>query len=379
MRKLRVGIIGVGAIATDPTHGHIPNYLHIPDVEVVAISDVNGNRAQHIANRYNIPLVYTHFREMLANAEVDAVSIAVPNYLHAAIAVGCLEKGVHVLVEKPMAMTSRDAERMISAARAHRRVLFPGMNNRFREDSRALKLMMQQGALGEVYAAKAGWLSRAGAGESSSWLTSKAQTGGGPLWDTGIVILDLALWMLGFPKVKSVSGAIHKAKGELPQLISPTETSPYPVEDAAMALVRFEDGRHLSLEVSTANLTGDADDIYLRLQGTSGGAELHNPEMKGTDVLRVQGELFGTQMEFAPVLRESGVPSHRNELKHFVDVCLGRSEPQVTPEQGYVGVRVIEAIYESALCGREVSFEVEPPCPEAEMKVLEPELELVPA
>ncbi len=375
MRKLRVGIIGVGAIATDPTNGHIPNYLHLPEVELVAISDVNGNRAQHIANRYNIPLVYTHFREMLANAELDAVSIAVPNYLHAAIAVGCLEKGVHVLVEKPMAMTSRDARRMIEAARTHKRVLFPGMNNRFREDSRALKLMMQQGALGEVYAAKAGWLSRAGTSEGSSWLTSKAQTGGGPLWDTGIVILDLALWMLGFPKVKSISGAIHNAKGELPQLISPTETSPYPVEDAATALIRFEDGRYLSLEVSTASLTGSNDDIYLRLHGTSGGAELHNPEMKGTDVLRVQGELFGTQMEFAPVLRESGIPSHRNELKHFIDVCLGRAEPQITMEQGYIGVRLIEAIYESALSGREVPFEVK----EARRESKTPVVELAPA
>lgn len=360
MRKLRVGVIGVGAIATDPVHGHIPNYLSIPDVELVAISDVNGNRAQHVANKFNIPNVFTHFREMLAHTDVDAVSIAVPNYLHAAIAVGCLEKGVHVLVEKPMAMTSRDARRMVEAAKANRRVLFPGMNNRFREDTRALKLMVQQGALGDVYYVKAGWLRRPGFGDKTSWFTSKAQAGGGPLWDTGIVMLDLALWMLGFPKVKSVSGVLHRAVGELPQLVGPMETAPYPVEDAANALIRFEDGRYLSLEVSTATNLGGNDDIFMRLEGSSGGAELHNPEMRGAEVLRVQGQLFGTQMGFAPAFQEDGTPSHRNQLRHFTDICLGRAEPQVTPDQGLVGVRVIEAIYQSALIGQEIAFDEEP-------------------
>lgn len=371
MSKLRVGVIGVGAIATDEVHGHIPNYMKIPDVEVVAISDVNGRRAQYVADRFGIPQVYTHFRDMLAHTEVDAVSIAVPNYLHAAIAVGCLEKGVHVLVEKPMALTARGAHIMMETAKAKGKVLFVGMNNRFRDDTRALKLMVQQGALGEVYYAKAGWLRRAGATNASSWFTSKAQVGGGPLWDTGLVMLDLSLWMLGFPKVKSVSGVIHRAVGDTPSMLSPLEQSPYPVEDAASALIRFEDNRSLMLEVSTASMLGLNDDIYLRLDGTSGGAELHNPESRPRDVLRIHGELFGTQMEFAPILPESPVPSHRLELQHFVDVCLGREEPVITSGQGFEGVQIIEAIYRSAQVGHAIDLplsyeEVQSPPPTTE-------------
>ncbi|HEX8684517.1 MAG TPA: Gfo/Idh/MocA family oxidoreductase [Ardenticatenaceae bacterium] len=374
MNKLRVGIIGVGAIATDEVHGHIPNYLQIPDAEIVAISDVNGRRAQYVADRVGIQHVYTHFRDMLAHTEVDAVSITVPNFLHAAIAVGCLQQGVHVLVEKPMALTARGAERMMRAARESGKVLFVGMNNRFRDDTRALKLMVQQGALGEVYYAKAGWLRRSGALPAGSWFTSKAQAGGGPLWDTGLVMLDLSLWMLGFPKVETVSGAIHSASTEERAWVSATEQSPYPVEDSATALVRFEGGRSLLLEVSSNSMIGLNDDIYLRLDGTEGGAELHNPEARATDVLRIHGELFGTRMEFAPILPESPIPSHRRELHHFVDVCLGREEPLITPEQGFEGVQLVEAIYRSAQEGRAIELPLSlddpasPPAPDAELE-----------
>ena len=348
MSKLRVGVIGVGAIATDQEHGHIPNYLQIPDVELVAISDVNGRRAQHVADRFDIPHVFTHFRDMLKHMNLDAVSITVPNFLHATLAIGCLEMGVNVLVEKPMALTARGANLMMQTAKKHNKVLFVGMNNRFRNDIRALKLMVQQGALGEVYYMKAGWLRRNALPSTSSWFTSKTQAGGGPLWDTGLVMLDLSLWMLGFPKVKSVSGTVHGASGDAPVLLGPGVESPYPVENSASALIRFENSRSLLLEVSTANMLNVNDDIYLRLDGTLGAAELHNPESARGELLRINGELFGTQMEFAPVLPESALPSHRLELQHFVDVCLGREAPIVTPEETFEGVQIIEAIYRSA-------------------------------
>ncbi|MGH2543196.1 MAG: Gfo/Idh/MocA family protein [Ardenticatenaceae bacterium] len=361
MSKFRVGVIGVGAIATDEVHGHIPNYKQLDDVEVVAISDINGRRAQYVADCFDIPQVYTHFREMLTHTEIDAVSIATPNFLHSAIAVGCLEQGVHVLVEKPMALSAREARRMMRAAEQSGKTLFVGMNNRFRDDTRALKLMVEQGALGEVYYAKAGWLRRARAQRSGSWFTSKAQAGEGPLWDIGLVMLDLSLWMLRFPEVDAVSGVIHcpTVEGRVPEarhLLTPIEETPYPVEDAATALVRLTGGGSLLLEVSTLSMLGIDDDIYLRLDGTQGGAELHNPEARKTDVLRIHGGLFGTRMEFAPLLPESPVPAHRRELQHFVDVCLGREAPLVTPEQGFQGVQLIEAIYQSASEGRAVTL-----------------------
>lgn len=348
MSKLRVGVIGVGAMATDDVHGHIPNYLKIPDVEVVAISDVNGARAQRVAHRFDISEVFIDYRRMLVQADLDAVSITAPNYLHATLAIGCLEHGVHVLVEKPMALRAQDARIMTETAKKHQKVLFVGMNNRFRDDTRSLKMMVQQGALGEVYYAKAGWLRRAKSLRTSSWFTSKAQAGSGPLWDIGLVMLDLSLWMLGFPKVKSVSGVVHRAGKEMPMLLTPLDKLYSKVENSVNALIRFEKGGALLLEMSTASMLGADDDIYLRLDGTSGGAELHNPESCDGNVLRVHGELFGTSMEFVPILPVSKQPSHYHQLKHFVDVCLGRQAPIITPSQGLEGIQIIEAIYRSA-------------------------------
>lgn len=362
MKKcLRVGVIGVGAIATDEVHGHIPNYLRTPDVELVALSDVNGRRARYVADRFEIPQVYTHYRDMLAHAELDAVSICTPNYLHAPIAVGCLQAGVHVLVEKPMALTGASARTMVEAAQQSGRQLFVGMNNRFRDDTRALKLMVASGALGRIYSAKAGWLRRSDSTGMSTWFTSKAQAGGGPLWDIGLVMLDLALWMLDFPEPEAVAGTIFDGLVEDPDtgktVAIPMECSPYPVEDAASALVRFKNGGGLVLEASSASMIGVADDIFLRLDGTLGGAELHNPNLQQKDSLRVHGELFGTRMELAPGIPESDTPSHRREIRHFVDVCLGREAPLVTPAQGLMGVQIIEAIYRSAAEGRMVRLD----------------------
>ncbi len=351
-RKLRVGVIGVGAIATDDVHGHIPNYLRLPDVEVVALSDVNGRRARYVADRFDIPHVFTHYRDMLAYTELDAVSICTPNYLHAAIAVGCLQNGVHVLVEKPMALTAADARRMVEAARAAGRILFIGMNNRFRNDVRALKLMVSQGAIGDVYHVRASWLRATRQPQIASWFTSKAQAGGGPLWDTGIVMLDLALWMLDFPAPEAVFGVLFTGLSEVTDeepgaLIAPMEQSPYPVEDAATALIRFATGAAIRLEVSWASRLEDVDEISLCLEGARGAAELRNP-VGGRKVLRVRGELFGTRMDLEPHIMESEEPSHLRELQHFVDVCLGREAPLVTPEEGLMGVQLIEAIYRSA-------------------------------
>lgn len=362
-KKLRVGIIGVGAIATDEVHGHIPNYLRIPEVEVVALSDVNGRRARYVADRFNIPYVFTHYRDMLAHTELDAVSICTPNYLHAAIAVGCLENGVHVLVEKPMALTAADAQRMVEAARKNNRVLFVGMNNRFRDDVRALKLMVSQGAIGDVYSVWAGWLRPTPHPQLKGWFTSKAQAGGGPLWDTGIVMLDLALWMLDFPEPESVfgvlfSGLSKETAEEGNALIAPMEESPYPVEDAATALIRFKNGAAIRLDVSWTSRLKKTDDIYLCLDGTRGAAELRNP-VDSRKTLRVQGELFGTRMDLEPHIEENDEPSHLRELQHFVDVCLGREAPLITPEEGLKGVQLVEAIYRSATRSTLICFEDE--------------------
>jgi len=188
-----------------------------------------------------------------------------------------------------------------------------------------------------AYYLKTGWLRGTNATELSSWFTSKAQAGGGPLWDIGLVMLDLGLWMLDFPQPESVMGAIFTGIAEpededVSALVAPMQESPYPVEDAATALVRFKDGTALMLEVSWVSQLGKQDDIYMRLEGRRGAAELHNPGSgRSQKVLCVRGELFGTRMELEPEIPESPISSHLLELGCWRARCQKKArDPRLT-------------------------------------------------
>ena len=195
-KKLRVAVIGVGGIAQNQ---HLPAYEKIDNVDVVAVCDINEPRVKMVAEKFNVPKACTDYKEILEMDNLDAIDICTPNYLHSVIACAALEKGLHVLCEKPDAVSVAEAEKMKAAAEKSGKCLMVIRNNRYWPTSGFLKKFIGDGKMGEIYAARCGWQRRRGIPGRGGWFTTKAQSGGGPLIDLGVHMIDLALWLMGNP------------------------------------------------------------------------------------------------------------------------------------------------------------------------------------
>ena len=156
--RLRCGVIGTGAFGLE----HLNSLQQCHRATAVAIAESNLARAKEASERYKIPRSYSDYRELLEQADIDAVTIALPNHLHAPVAIEALKARKHVLVEKPMALNAREASKMIDAAAKMRRTLMVGQNFRFNRHTQMARLVIQRGDLGELYHARCFWLRRNG-------------------------------------------------------------------------------------------------------------------------------------------------------------------------------------------------------------------------
>jgi predicted dehydrogenase len=330
---LRVGIVGAGAIAQV---SHFPAFSRIPGVKVTAVCDVDRAKAERVATRYNVPCITDSFEELATMDEVDAVDICLPNYLHAPATIAALQGGKHVLCERPFSRSSKEAEQMVAAARKQKLVLMSGFNNRFREDATVLKRFVTEGELGNIFYAKTGWLMQASTWSGADWRKKKKFAGGGVLFDLGIQMLDLTLWLLDMPEVESVSAAANPK----PQ----KET----MESTAAAFLRLRSGATVTLEVSWGLLT-ERDFAYLNLFGDKGAALL-NP-------LQVHKEMHGSLVNVTPTIsspKNTYKLSYENEIRHFVDCVREGTRPLSPGEEALSMLRILEALYRSALEGREI-------------------------
>ncbi len=354
---LRVGICGSGI-----TKAHIQGYQKLPGVEVVAIAGPDVERCQAVADEYSIPHVFADYRAML-DLGLDAVSIGVPNKYHAPIAIDALAAGCHVLLEKPLAIDVADGERILRAARESGRIVMLAFNRRYLANAVTLKEFIDAGTLGDIYYAKAGWTRRAGIPGFGGWFTTKELSGGGPLIDLGVHMLDLALYMMGYPRPIAVSGATYAALG--PRGKGASDYADYgrfpvgsdivfDVEDLATGFVRFDNGATLAIEASWAGYQSLRDDIYLQLYGRDGGARIAMPDYQEADSLRLFTESAGTLVEVAPVLPKVGRGGYDHEVAIFIDSIRTGTPPPATVEQGLAVLRIIDALYRSAEAGREI-------------------------
>lgn len=352
---MRVGIIGAGNIAG----GHIRAYAQNPDVEIVAVSDVSSERLALTAREFGLTRGFNDYRDLLAIPEIEAVSVCVPNWLHAPVTIEALNAGKHVLCEKPPALSTADAQRMVEAARQTGRKLMICFNYRYRNDTRFVKRLIDAGELGDIYYIKASWLRCAGIpGRKGGWFTRKALSGGGPLIDLGVHLLDLTLWLLGHPRPVSVSASTYAALGPrgLHYFAHHTqpEGEPFEVEDLASAFIRLDNGATLLLETSWAMHTSSGRDEYLlHLYGTEGGAELDVRNYCLTDTVRVFRDLGGVPVDSAPHALQAG-NGHAGAINHFLWAIREDHPPECTPEQGVALMQLVDAIYRSAEEKREI-------------------------
>jgi predicted dehydrogenase len=349
-RKLRLGIIGCGVGFL-----HLEGLQSNPRVEVVAIAGLDQDRCRELAAKYGVPRVYREYQDLIADPDIEAVTVAVPNALHYPVSLAAVEAGKHVMVEKPLSRTSAEGEEIIAAAARANRVLGVVFNRRGRQDVQIVKREVERGHLGEIYHARAYWMRRSGIPGLGTWFTTKELAGGGPLIDLGVHVLDMAMWVLGNPIPRRVSAATYAALG--PQgrgqwrggRFTADPAAIYDVEDFATAFIRFEGGLTLHLNASWAAYTGHGDDFGLAIMGTQGGAQINAKDYAETGTLRIFGEIDGIPTVTEPqTIKQHG---HGAVLGWFIDSVLDGTPMSPSGEEGLARVKLIEAIYRSAeLC-----------------------------
>ena len=346
MRKeLKVGVIGLGM-----GRNHVKSFQTHPGAEVTAVCDVDAELLQTRGDEYGVANRYTDAGEMFAKEGLDAVSIAVPNAYHAPLAIQALEAGLHVLCEKPMAMTVAEAEKMQAAAEKAAKNLMINFSYRFSEMSFALKEQVDAGVIGEIYFGRSVWHRRRGMPKFGGWFGIKELAGGGPLIDLGVHRLDLALWLMGYPEPVSVSGSAYNV---IAKRKAAEEKKKFDVEDLACGIIKFANGATLILEASWALNINENEHMITSLYGDKGGL--------------VQRNLEGTYKFEAEVYTEEGSGLYTKRLDRtekpvrpsyheFLDSIIEGRNPIGTGEEGIKVMKILEGIYRSAESGKEVRY-----------------------
>ncbi|BBH24562.1 oxidoreductase [Paenibacillus baekrokdamisoli] len=350
MKKLKVAVIGAGSISDE----HLKSYQNHPDVEIYAVCDLNEERAKRKGAQYGASKIYVSYQELLADKEIDAVSVCTWNLSHAEISIAALDAGKHVLVEKPLCKTVEQALLMQDAVKRSGKLLQVGFVRRYDANVQMLRSFSEKGDFGEIYYAKASSIRRLG--NPGGWFADVERSGGGPLIDIGVHMIDLCWYMMGRPKVKSVSGNTYRKLGNRAHIqnlsyykAADWDPNLNTVEDLANALIRFENGASLFVDVSFS-LHIKEDEGSVKLYGDKGGYVI-DPSISITT------ENHNTIVSIVPQVDHQGFhgdSAFQNEINHFVSCVQTGRQPLSPVEDGVEMMKILCGIYESAAMGKEV-------------------------
>lgn len=351
---IKVGIVGAGV-----GRQHLAAYRALPNaVEIVALCDVNEARLNEIGTAYNVPRYFTDYNELFAAGEIEAVSICLPNSLHAPVSIAALKAGLHVLCEKPLAENLASSYKIAEAVAQASSNFMICFNRRYRLDVQWMKQVLRQGLLGRVYQIKAGWVRETGIPGWGGWFLNKSIAGGGPLIDLGVHMLDAVMWLLDYPEPLTVSGVVQANFGPRhAKTWQPSATpSPYTVEDSAVAFIRLAGDVTLTLETSWASHARPGmDDFYITLLGTEGSIELYVTNYAAENTLTFYTEIGGKPVVTRPAVKLTH-SDHEYAIMEFVRCIQEDTVPTATVDQGLTLMKIIEAVYQSAEAGREVAL-----------------------
>ena len=345
VKPFKVGFIGAGGIAR--TH---MKYLNmIPGVEIVAAADVVEDNLKKAKDDYKTQRVYKDYMEMLkAEKEMDAVSVCTPNGLHAPNAIAASEAGKHVLVEKPMAMSAKEGQKMLDAANRAGKQLVVGFQYRFSPQSQFVRDYATSGELGKIMYVRCQALRRRGI---PNWgvFGRKELQGGGPMIDIGVHIIEAAHYCIGSPRPVAASGQTWTYHGNKPSSVRSVwpnwDHKTYDVEDMAVGQIRFDNGAILTIEASfVAHLEKDV--FNFQVFGEKGGANWEGTARSSTTSATTCS---------IPASGTSGNWDHwERKMRHFVDVCRDGSPNESSGEQGLMVQKMLDGVYASAAQGKEV-------------------------
>ncbi len=354
MEKVRVGIIGCGGIANGK---HMPSLRNVKEAEMVAFCDLIIERAEKAAKEYGTPdaKVYVDYKEMLEDKTIDVVHVCTPNRAPSFITVDALEAGKHVMCEKPMAINSVEALKMLDAAKRTGKKLTIGYQNRQRNDAQYLKNEALAGTFGDIYYARAIALRRRAVPTWGVFLNEYEQ-GGGPLIDIGTHALDLSLWTMDNYKPKYCVGSVYHKLNDQTQTANAFgdwDPKEFTVEDCAFGFVVMENGATISVESSWAINMLDTIEATTMVCGTKGGGDLIGG-------CRINGIRQGRQYNYSPNLNAGGIAFYdgdanesdgTKEARQWIRAILDDKDPCVLPEQAYCVTQILEGIYTSSKTG----------------------------
>lgn len=346
-KKIRIGLVGAGFIGSI----HSRSIKHfVRDAEIVAVASPKS--ADSFAKEHGIPQAFSDYREMLKNPDVDMISIGIPNDLHAEVAIEAAKAGKHVICEKPLCITLEEADAMIDACKKAGVLLLYAEELLFAPKYVRAKTLVDEGAVGNVFLAKQ---SEEHPGPHMPWFWDVNRSGGGVMLDMGCHSIEYTRWVLGKPKVKSVTAYmntfVHKGRTE--------------GEDHIYAIIEYEDNKIAMIEDSWAK--GGGVDDRAEIYGDKGHTRADL--LRGSSLLTYSEEGYGYAVEKAGTTRgytftmfeEDWNYGFPQELQHFVNCALGKETPLETGEDGREVLKIIYAAYQSAGEGRRIDFPYNPP------------------
>ncbi len=346
-RKLRVGFVGTGGIASG---AHFPGWKELADrTEVVAVCDVSERAVQAAAEYWGLPkkAVFSDYNEMLAKSDLDVVDVCTPNVYHKGPTVAALNAGCHVIVEKPVAVNAAEVEEMIAARNRSKKLLMVAQSMRFSAEAMAAKQFVDEGGTGPIYWGKAEYLRNRGVPAWGAFIDAK-MSAGGPCYDLAVHVLDLCLHLMGFPEPESVSAGYWCEIANKPSVMAHDPKRYTVPEDLAAGFVRFKNGAALSVAASWAlNIPDTVHNVTVC--GPKGGVT-----MAPFTIVREEKGMF--TVSTPKVLPRAGVKSHSEEIRQFVEAILTGAPSPVPPEEAIVTQKILDAIYESGKTGAEVKI-----------------------
>lgn len=354
MKTLKIGIIGIGVIATTK---HIPSLLKRDDIEIKALCDMEPERCEKAKKDFHLDArVYTDYHQLCTDPELDVVHVCTPNPLHCPMTVEALQNGKHVHCEKPMACTYADTRKMIDAANKAGKKLTVGLQWRYNAAPLHMKQMIADGYFGDIYYVKSQQL-RPRRLPAYGVYTNKEQNGGGVLMDGGPHSIDLPMWLTDNYDVASVRGVTFDRMKYYPDGndLGPWDPDNFDVEDTAMAMITMKNGMLIYMETAwLINMLQEAPGVTATVAGTKAGADMVGPKFGGS--IRVNEYVDGKLTVTSP---EVAATENMNEydINHWIEAIKNDGQPAVLPEQASIVTKVIEAIYESAATGKTIFFD----------------------
>ena len=350
MKTLKFGIVGAGAIA----HSCCAAINKHGKAKVIAASDPNAERLKDLKDKNNISATYESNDALLADKDVDAIYIAVPNKFHAPLSIAALNAGKHVILDKPFALSLKEAQEVAAVAKSKGLVFTVGMNQRFVPGVQKARSLIKSGKLGEIYHAKGFWFRRAGIPKFGTWFCRKDMAGGGVMLDIGVHLLDATLYVLDNFEPISVTGQTYtkfgnRGLGEGGWGMSEAAEQVFDVDDFSTALIKLKGGVTVSLDVSWAIHQKESNRMDVQVYGTEGGAVCYGEEQyKASETKGVYQVTQGldSTIEFA----------HKDRFHNFINHILDGEALCNTIDQALASQKILDGIYESSATGKEVRF-----------------------